>query len=775
MSDSPQPISIGDRLAWAGLVMVAMLCLARAMIEHDPFPWWQSDPFVFSPPIIGLTPRWALLLNIGLVLGSCISLFGHALRGRGIPLIWGLVLTAALGVLGYHALVDLERLLESSTLAAVASVFASVGLCHTLPGARRVLGAVVVGFALLLVCVGIFEVYVSHPQTLKAYEQGRDSFLAARGWSPESYEALSYERRLRNPEPVAWFGLTNVFSSFMAAGAAGCFAIAMNASKTQRVVRAILLLGAIACVFGLVMSGSKGGYGVLLIGLVLALLPAFGKSGLLNGRVIVLFCLCVVAALILRGVLGERLGERSLLFRWQYLFGSLSIWLHHPIVGSGPGLFQQQYALLKPDLSPEDVASAHNFALDWLAMLGLGGIALLAFVLRMILSMRPVEQDSLSECPEPTPNTTQITSLHPPQWHCKLALLVVVLPTLLALRMQSPVLNLAGMMTALIGAGLWSGMAMMLIRTKIQATAMTAGLFVVAAVLVVHGMLEVTGTLITAAPLWALMIAIPTRTGSAPPRYRRAIPIVPLLGLVVILSLRWVPLNRWERSLHSAAANAQAIASINTTLNALETSPDPSRELREAQSMILDLTARPVSASLDSIIPELNRAEVEARQAAIERLGRALSERPSHTATRIALSQQMLWIASVAQSSGREDLATQLWDQATGLFETTPLDASGERWAGSIWAGRASSMPQSPERGRWLGRAQAHWQRALELAPHSPQTALLLMENAVELELPMIASEWAARAIELHEQTRLDPLRGLAPADLARARAIAGD
>lgn len=756
----------GDRLAWLGLALVTMMCLVRAMVEHDPFPWWQSDPFVFSPPITGLTPRWALLLNAGLILASCLSLLGHAVAGRGIGTRSGALLAVGIAVLGYHTLIDPERVLPGSSIAAVIAVLACASMMHALPGASRVVGAVALGFGTLLTCVGVYEVFVSHPLTLEMYEQGRESFLAARGWSAESFEAQAYERRLHNPEPIAWFGLTNVFASFTAASAAGLVAIALHARGRSVMIRTGLLLAALMCGLGLFLAGSKGGYGVLVIGIALAVASWQGFRRVLNGRVVLLLCLGALMALVLRGVLGEQLGERSLLFRWQYLVGSLNIWLHHPIVGCGPGAYQQQYALHKPELSPEDVASAHNFMLDWLAVLGIGGIALIAFACRSILRI------GLGTQSEPE----QGEQAAGPDWHWKLALLCVVVPTLVALNMQSAVLNLAGIAPVLVGAVIWGAVALVIIRSSMSDRMLRAGLVVGGAVLCVHGMLEVTGTLITSGPLWALLIG----AAVCGPRERKKhgfgwLPVGVLLGMGLVILARWPMLNRWERALHSAAQPAQTIAMINSTLNDLESSPDPQRELRFAQQQLFELFGRTVSPTLDSIIPELNRVEVESRQYAIERLQWALDARPSHTPTRVALSQQLLWIASVAQSSGRVDLATQMWARATQLFDGPGLNAGGHRWAGSIWAGRAASSPDAPERADWLEQARSHWERAIALAPHDPQTALMLMENAIERDDAESARDWAKRAVILHTQTRFDPLRGLSPADLNQAQRVAAD
>lgn len=764
MDDAQEPMTLGDRLAWAGLVILTILCFARAMIEHDPFPWWQSDPFIFSPPIVGLTPRWALLLNIALVLSAGLSLFGHALRHRGATPISIALLCVAIAVLVYHTIIDPERVLDASTVSGVAAVLAAASMAHTLPGARRMLGAIAMSFALLLTCVGIYEVFISHPRTLSTYEAGRDAFLAARGWSNESFEALSYERRLRNPEPLAWFGLTNVFASFCAAGSAALFTLSLGIWRAKQRVAHLLMIAALFAAFGLMLAGSKGGYGVLLIGLLLGSLIYLGKARWIDGRLLLVLCGSVIVVLGLRGLMGEHLGERSLLFRWHYLLGSLRIWIHDPLLGCGPGMFQQRYALLKPDLSPEDVASAHSFVFDWLATLGIGGIALIGFLSRVVLGAGHSGVDR----PDPDGFKREENDRL-----IKLALLMVSFPMLIALRMQSPVTDLEGMAPLLVGWVLWGGCTVLILRSHVSDRVIHNAVLIGACVMLVHGMIEVTGSLINSAPLWALFIA--AASTRAPVRVSRTLCLIPVAAMLLlggVLIWRWGMINAWERSLHSAARDATWITAVNSSLNAMESSPQPQTELDHAAAMLTDLLGRPVPASLDAIIPALNQSELDGRFFAIERLERALEARPSHTATRIALSQQQLWIASLAMSSGRDDLARDMWDRATTFFADTPLNAGGNRWAGSVWAGRASADLDAPEVRRWLEKAARYWESAMEQSPHDPHTALRLMDNAIDRDEIDRARDWARRALQLHEATRLDPLRGLNPEDLARARRI---
>lgn len=763
---------LGERLAWGGLIAVALLSIARAMIEHDPFPWWTSDPFVFSPPIVGLTPRWALLLHSGLVLASVVFLLGQHLRGIGLSIWDGGLLTIAFGVLGYHLLIDIERVLSGSGIGAVACVLLVASRAHTLPGAVRVIGSVTLGFALMLAAVGVHEVFVSHPQTMRMFEQGKASFLAARGWSDGSFEAMAYERRLRNPEPIAWFGLTNVYASFAAASAAGFLTLAFVLWRSKRLIATLLVLGAIVLASMLVLSGSKGGYAVLAIGIGLGGLCAVRPRLVPGGRAVLGLCGLVVLGLVARGVLGETIGERSLFFRWQYLVGGMRIWLHDPLFGCGPGMFQKQYALFKPALSPEDVASPHSVMLYWVATMGLGGIAMAGVLLRSVLSLgrNGLNADHESSlAPERSLDREQGT---------KLALLLVALPTLLALHMQSGVLTVQEMLPVLIGGVLWGALSVAIFRCNSAGSAIEIALFVSAGVLMVHAMLEVTGSLIVSAPLWALMIGLASGSGSMTTerdRWGGPLGFLAMLGLGAVMLSRWPTINSWERSLHGAARDATALAQVHGSLNGLEFSTDPDGDARAIASQLSELTGRPVEATLDSIIPTLTRVETAARVQSTERLRAALDDRPTHTPTRIALSQQLLWLASVLQGESRLVERAERWDQATSLFEGIRTDASGHRWAGNIWSARVSAFPESGSHRDWLERARWHWTQALGLAPHDPRTAIRLMDAARELGDEQGAKDWAAAAIRLHDQARLDPLRGLSDAQLARARSVAGE
>ena len=734
-----QPMTLGDRIAWTGVVLVSILCVMRAMIEHDPFPWWSSDPFVFAPPIVGLTPRWALLLNVGIILASFSTLVGQHLRGFGVSNLIAILLAIGLGVIGYHASVDLESVLDSSTIAAVICAFVTGSQIYTIPGATKIIGGVLLGFAAMLTSIGVYEVFVTHPETMRMYEQSRDSFLA---------------------EPIAWFGLTNVFASFVAASGAGLLTLCVAGWKQHRFMGFVALGGAMVSIVGLYLCGSKGGGAVFVLGVALGMVmiarPSFRRGNLIIG-----LCALVILGLVARGLIGESLGERSLLFRYQYLIGSVRVWFANPALGIGPGMFQDGYALLKPALSPEDVASPHNVALAWIATLGLGGIALVGIVFRSVASV------ALSQTKDPVTSKTDGDDQL-----IKLGLLLVIVPTIASLNMQAPILSQSGLVPIMIGAVLWGAIATAIIRSAFDQRALGLALLIFGSVLLVHAMIEVTGTMIVSAPIWALGIgvAIWKPKPDPPERLGNLIAAVCMFGIGVFLLSRWAPINRWERALHASAENAQVIAEVHGSLNALEDASNPDLLLAQASDQLSELLGFPLDSSLDSIINAIHRAEFLARQQASGSLLVAIESRPNHTPTRIAASQQMLWSASVLQGIGQDEEASRAWDGAISLFDLESLDAKGHRWLGNILSGRASAFRDAKDRNWWLQSAIEHYEAALSLTPHEPHLAYQIMMMYEEQGDSEQARVWGSRAITLHDQMRLDPIRGLTPDELEHAR-----
>jgi len=727
----------GTGIALFGLMCMGTLALLRTMVEHDPFPMWGADPFVFTPPAVGLSPVMAIVLNLGVVLAGCFALIGIMLRRRCIGLTLPVLLAIGAAAIAYHALQSIETVLDGSNLLAIVTVLFVASLAHTIPSAQRIFGAITISFAIVLVLMGAYEMFVLHPNLLAEYHATRDSFLAARGWSPDSVQALGYERRLNQAEPIAWFGLTNVFASFAGASCAGLFMLGWTLKRAGQPIKlwGWAILGGVLALLGLLMTGAKGGLGALALGLVISVIAVLFAKRKLDGRAIIAACSFVLLAVFCRGLLGERLGELSLLFRAQYAQGSVAMFLEHPFVGVGPGAFQEHYMVLKPDLSPEDVSSAHSVVFDMLATLGLGGLALIGLFVGLLARIRPMLAADTDVSKEDQRRNFQIIAL------------CIAVASIISIRIGSPAMDVNLLLVQALASLAWGGCAIGLYRLMGRVGARRWALFACAAVLSIHAMIELTPTWIVSGLLWALMIGQAATTSGSKPQPRKIERLIPV-GLAVTLLIagsvigsRVPTLIDWESKLSTATAIAIDF---------------------QDQRGITDPLA----------IADL---EFDARGMAIEELLLAANARPTHTKTWIAATQQMLWQGSALLASGHTAQAEQRWQNAASAMKVgaeTSTGAGGYQWLGNIYASRAQTFPTDPDRIIWLREAQDAWETAFLRSPHDPFRAMKLMKNAIELGDQPAAYHWAQVVIKLNDLRRLDPLSQLGERPIMRARTV---
>lgn len=391
---------VRERLA---LVVLAAVASARAMVAIAPALRFDSDPAIVPGAFAGIGPSASLLLD---ALGVAAIAFLAAARLRASRLESGRAIgasTALLLLLPLPALL-LLTLAPSGGFAdlwrgatwLVAALAAAMVAGTDRAGRAVVIGALV-GAVAAMVVRGASQVLIEHPAMVAEFERSRDAFLASRGWTPGSAAALAYERRLRQPEASGWFGLANVHSGIMVSAFFLLAALAWATRPTRKSVTAggalcaMVALGALATV---IVNGSKGALFVLAIGVVvfallmrMARAPDARRQRWVPRTLACLVLLAPLAAFVRGGLLGETaMAERSLLFRWQYLIGSLRMFVAEPLTGVGVGGFQDAYTLRRPWFSPEEVVSAHAAFVDWIAVFGIGGVGVIA--LAMVLLVR---------------------------------------------------------------------------------------------------------------------------------------------------------------------------------------------------------------------------------------------------------------------------------------------------------------------------------------------------------------------------------------------------
>jgi hypothetical protein len=780
---SPRRARIASSLRWGGWWVILALAIFRSLVGVEPFPFWDSDPMRLAGPLTGLTPAGSAVVDSLIALAGGAVLLGEALAGAGVMLgSSGLALIGAVGV-GLHALVlhggSLEHARIGSTWAA--SIIAGLAAMHACRDAalRRVTLATLFGLGMMLLAKGVLQVAVEHQLTVETYRRDPEAFLQAQGWTRDSASARNFERRLSQPEASAWFGLANVYATFAAAGLVGLTGWALLAWRQSRSKSdplpdgwaGALSVAALGSAASLWLAGSKGGItaagiglsllaGRMLLGRQVARAQLWRLTTRIAGLLAVALVVSAVGALLVRGLLGERMGELSLLFRWFYVEGATRVFLREPLFGVGPAGFKDAYMLAKPDLSPEEVQSPHSVMFDYAATLGAFGFAWIALWIVWVYRLGV----AVIAPPRHT-NTDAITS-RPEAWYIALA---AAIPTIAAAWIEQPISTPESGLARLIGLLVWVGVslaALQLLRRDTRAVwvAALAGLTVA-----IHSQIEVTPVLGGAACLVTILLA---SAGAAPPSDQRRRFRVAAYGAALSISaagLAWIvciglPMLRWERGLREAADLVAPIGQLRQRTVAVLSSRGP---LPDSDSM--DRIAGDLGRLLNQAPPgkaeEFERAmaalaAVRAEEAS-RRLELAGAQVPRHFGTREAAARMLLAAADARQSLGMRDQSERLGAEAVRIAQDAtaglPPTASAYGMLGTVWATRAGFGVNQ----EYLHRALEAWTAAAALDPYGLAFPLRIFKTELVLGRTESAKRWARRLLELDALQRLDPLKRL--------------
>ena len=412
----------GKPLRWAGAITIAAIAIARCVITFAPQVVFDVDPAIDPTPLPGLGPAGSLVLD-ALLLGACAcALLGEALSGRGID--WRLLALALIPApwVIWHGTADALDLWRGMTWLAAAVACVAVAHLGRDREIRVVLVALLVSVLVPLLVRGALQSSISglgvsldgaeHADTIAEFEANRDIFFADRGWEADSPAARIYERRLRQPDPRGWFPTTNIWASMMAFGLVFSGGLAAGAVR-RRLGMAWLIVSCVAVAIfagALLMARSKGAVLASAVGIALLLAPLLSTRlrvlmARRGGAVAVALVAATVLAVVVRGALLPEgwLGEKSLLFRWHYVSGAARVLGDHALLGVGPDGFQPAYTMARSPRSPEEVTSAHNVFADWLATLGVGGLAWAGLLLVLLgRAAGKVPQDDGAD-PAPAP------------------------------------------------------------------------------------------------------------------------------------------------------------------------------------------------------------------------------------------------------------------------------------------------------------------------------------------------------------------------------------
>lgn len=822
----------GGALVTGGLVVALVAALVRATCVPEPFPYWSMDPTRIRVPVTGLTPSMGLALDGACWLALGLVLLGESRRGGrglGVP-VWAVVMLGVTCIpAAMHAWIidggSLENLSIGSGWAGAAAAGLAAMLACRRDALRRLTLAVAIGLIGMLAAKGMLQVFIEHPRTVEDYVSDRAAYLAAHGWSEGSAQARAFERRLMHAEASAWFGLANVLAGVAAAGVAwfagvlACRPWRSDAAGTRRgwACTAWLVLGLLLSAWCVHAAGSKGGYALSVLGLSIVGVAAAARVRARARVADVALRLAAPAAMVLplaaiaaRGVVGERISELSLLFRWFYLEAACRIFASSPLVGVGPGDFKPAYMLAKSPISPEDVASPHSILFDYASTLGIGGVVIGALFgwmagLAGAGAGHAASVGSARSGRGPAANGTDVRrgdglpvargERRVLGWIAALGASVAVISSAVEIAVVSPESQGA----RLIGLAAWIGLAWAawhaldgVSRGTAACAAGRAAQAGAALTLVAACQFELTGTQGTSACwVWVVLGAAAgaacrrstcrTSVGDGP-RTRR-IEVAAAAGCLAacagVLVLGVVPTLRWEAALRRGVELVRAPVELGSRFESLAELSHPgdvaqglgrlARELGGLLGRAVALDERSVSVALTELGASRARAARDALAAAAQR-------GPKHAETWQAASRLSLQAAGAWVLLGRHDEARTDAQRAEelavqGVAVTLERSAASLGWLGTV---RQTMGELLGEPGRLASAAEA-WERAAALDPHGVTFPLRLMRAYRTMGDGERARAWARRALENDARLRLDPLVRLTDVERAEAEAQAGE
>lgn len=811
------PIDIRAAARWLGAAAILTAFFIRASTTFVTLPWWALDATIAWTDETGLLPSSGFMLDAIVSLGAALCILGAPRRPSQdapafvlvlIGLLWaalhGLILPSGAGLRG-----GLPALMLGSAWTAAAMGGFGLFAAARDPALRAAAAGLMLGFIAVLLTKGAYQAAVELPELIREFDRSPEALLGPQAMEAGSAAARMLERRLRQPDATGWFALSNVYGSVCGATAAALLALSLSAWRAGRArvpsgwagLLTLALFGACAA---LMLSASKGAVVAAAIAgaIVTAIVfvpRAAGVARRAGGWILISLAAAALAGIVVRGLIGERIGELSLLFRWHYMAAAARVITEHPLLGAGPAGFQDAYLLARLPVSPEEVESPHSVFLDLIARLGLGGAAWAALLLAAMWRIRAAgEPDARAGAARNGGDALRGV----PYATGRMAVFVPLLATAASLWTERAMLGPDVIMLRVTVIGVWIAVAFGVARiASVVGSALSAALFGAAAALIVHAQIEMTPVIPGSCGLFAAMIGLACAAGGtatdAPPRHARAEPHrrswsmgLAIAGLVaaawsaVVIVAGSIPAARWESELHAGAEAARPLAEVRALLaRAMEqaqagaggTAPraGPARPADEAIARLSGELGRRVERDAESLgeaMFALQRrviADVTSRLEAADRLA------PSEPG---ALARAVrLWMdhAAACRATGGESEARTCEGRAIAAAERL-RDRFPDR-AGS-WA-RLGAVLEAVGRAHGddaatLARAAACWERAAALDPHglAPLTRLARLWSALG---DARAAGAARRVLMLNEQKRLDPLRQLGPAELNEFERIA--
>lgn len=245
------------------------------------------------------------------------------------------------------------------------------------PQQQRALAAVMIGLAATLATHAFYQYFYSMEQMRARYERNPEMMLAESAWPIQGTSPVRtlIENRVRSVEPLATFALTNSLAGYIAPWLLFSLGIGLGALSAKRfrevVAAACISIYLASCLF---LTKSRTAVLATAGGIVLLLLYGPRRGWRIGWKLpVVMAAVAVVlglATVYVGGLDVQVLSEAplSVRYRLEYWRATAAMIADHPLLGIGPGNFQEYYSHYKLPQSSETIQDPHNFILEiWAA------------------------------------------------------------------------------------------------------------------------------------------------------------------------------------------------------------------------------------------------------------------------------------------------------------------------------------------------------------------------------------------------------------------------
>ncbi len=260
---------------------------------------------------------------------------------------------------------------------------------------QRALMAAMAALAVAIAAHGTYQAVYSLPKLRRQYLNDPERTVQqALGLNPSDEARMLFEQRLASNEPFGTFALPNSLAGFLAAWLIVLLAMVVLGSQQDAKrwqwfwCRASALFVAPVVLICLLLTKSRAAWLAVLAGIVVGGTWLVVRRWRLGWRGASL-AVAVVGLLLAGGGVGAWLADpllvkeapKSLRYRLEYWRATAGLIAAHPLLGCGPGNFQDSYTRYKLPQASEEVADPHNFLLEVWATAGTpAAIALLAWL-----------------------------------------------------------------------------------------------------------------------------------------------------------------------------------------------------------------------------------------------------------------------------------------------------------------------------------------------------------------------------------------------------------